>query len=91
MPGQSPFTSPSLKAARRKIQTGGKFFQRDAGGTHHFFDHCLRKTLSNGFLKIRLGLQGMTQDRLAAQLLNYGMELVDHSVVHYSAKWPSRD
>jgi hypothetical protein len=72
--GQAPFPTAALQAARRNIEAGRQFLQRDTRAVHHFLHHGLRKSLPNSRLEICAAAQGTAQDRFAAQFVNDGSE-----------------
>lgn len=54
---------------------------------HQLLHDRLRKSVSNGGLKIGAAPKGTTQDRFTTEFLNDSLEFANHSVVDCGAKW----
>ena len=77
----------TLQASRGKVQCAGELLEGQAGSTHQFLNDGRAKALADGFTQIAITGQVPSQGPLTAQFVDYGSELIYHSVAYDSDKW----
>ncbi len=84
---QTSAAATTLQTSRGEVECAGELLEGQAGSTHQFFDDGRAKALADGLTQIAITGQVPSQRPLTTQLVDYGSELVYHSVAYDSDKW----